>query len=382
MRILLRNPSRTQDVLVTGDPIGFHRRLPGYRPSPLVDLGSIAERLGVARVYAKSETSRFGLPSFKVLGASWATFSVLCERLGPLPAGDLSHEQLRAWVAPLKPLTLIAATDGNHGRAVARVARWLGVDAQIFVPSFVSPERCRAIVQEGADLVVVDGVYDAAVDAAARAAGRERTLLVSDTARSPDDLMPKLVMQGYSTVFAEIDAQLRAKRERPIDIVAIQAGVGGLASSCATWAAGRKGHSETRVMVVEPGSAACVMAGLAAGEPVTVTGSDGAISNMACLQCGTVSQTAFPGLSAGVNACLAIEDHWADRAVDALGSAGLSTQPSGAAGFAGLLAALEGPHASALRDHLELTRDSRVLVVATEAAANAVQPKTEEPAYA
>ena len=76
--------------------------------------------------------------------------------------------------SPARPLTLMAATDGNHGRAVARVARWFGLDARIFVPSFVSPGRRQAIEAEGAELVVVDGVYDAAVDAALEAARAAR----------------------------------------------------------------------------------------------------------------------------------------------------------------------------------------------------------------
>ena len=74
----------------------------------------------------------------------------------------------------LRPLTLIAATDGNHGRAVARVARWFGLNARIFVPSFVSPGRRQAIEAEGAELRIIDGVYDAAVDAALEAVTRCR----------------------------------------------------------------------------------------------------------------------------------------------------------------------------------------------------------------
>ena len=87
----------------------------------------------------KNETSRFGLPSFKVLGASWATYAALRERLGPIADGPLTQESMQSWASPARPLTLVAATDGNHGRAVARVARWFGLGARIFLPSFVSP---------------------------------------------------------------------------------------------------------------------------------------------------------------------------------------------------------------------------------------------------
>src|SRR5215468_7119377 len=145
MRVLLRVTSEAPDAGSLDRPIDFHRRLPGYRVSPLVDAPRLAEILGVAKVFVKDETSRFGLPSFKVLGASWATYAALRERLGPISDGPISYEKLQSWASPLRPLTLLAATDGNHGRAVARVARWLGLGARLFIPNFVAPGRRRAI---------------------------------------------------------------------------------------------------------------------------------------------------------------------------------------------------------------------------------------------
>src|SRR4051812_44311881 len=55
-------------------PRQFHRRLPGYAPTPLIDAPEIAEMLGVRQVLLKNESSRFGLPAFKILGASWAVY--------------------------------------------------------------------------------------------------------------------------------------------------------------------------------------------------------------------------------------------------------------------------------------------------------------------
>ncbi len=123
MRVLVRLTIEALDTGNSDRPIDFHRRLPGYRETPIVEAPRLAELLGVAKVFVKDETSRFGLPSFKILGASWATYAALRERLDPVPDGPLSFESLKAWASPLCPLTLIAATDGNHGRAVARVAR-------------------------------------------------------------------------------------------------------------------------------------------------------------------------------------------------------------------------------------------------------------------
>ena len=367
MRVLLR---LTTDIAYSGSsdrPIDWHRRLPGYCKSPLVEAPRFAERLGVAKVFVKDESSRFGLPSFKVLGASWAAYAVLCERLGKVPDGPLSYQTLQAWASPLHPLTLSAATDGNHGRAVARVARWFGLRARIFVPSFVSPARRRAIEAEGAELRVIDGVYDASVDAAAEdAAGDPATLLVSDTARSASDTIPQLVTAGYTTAFAEIEEQLSQSGDDRIDAISIQAGVGGLASAGTSWARFTRQSRPPRVIVVEPEPAACIMAALAAGEPVSVSASQ--ISAMSVLQCGTVSLTAFPNLQAGVSCCLAIEDSWATTAASELTSCGIRSGLSGAAGIAGLLAAFDGPFAGPLREHLRLFSDAHLLAIATEAA--------------
>ncbi|HEX5493280.1 MAG TPA: hypothetical protein VFX70_01740 [Mycobacteriales bacterium] len=63
----------------------FHARLPGYRPTPVRDVPALAERLGVGAVLVKDESSRFDLPAFKILGASWGAYRALCLRLGGQP---------------------------------------------------------------------------------------------------------------------------------------------------------------------------------------------------------------------------------------------------------------------------------------------------------
>jgi diaminopropionate ammonia-lyase len=145
----------------TRDPLAFHRRLPGYAPTPLVDAPQLAQAMGVGAVLLKDESSRLGLPAFKIAGASWAVQRALEEHRGPFAPWD-TLDDLAGQLAGSE-LTLVAATDGNHGRAVARMARQLGLGAIILVPSDMVPARQAAIVGEGATVVVVDGSYDAAV---------------------------------------------------------------------------------------------------------------------------------------------------------------------------------------------------------------------------
>ena len=204
------------------------------------------------------------------------------------------------------------------------------------------------------------------MNAAAEAAQDSDTLLISDTARSASDIVPQLVTAGYTTAFAEIEQQLSKSGDGRIDGVSIQAGVGGLASACTSWARlTRQGYSP-RVIVVEPEPAACVMAALAAGEPIAVSANQ--VSAMNALQCGTVSLTAFANLHAGVSCSLAIEDSWATAAASKLRSCGVPTGLSGAAGVAGLLAAFSGSFAGPVRGFLGLGADAQLLVLATEAA--------------
>src|SRR5829696_10193942 len=73
-------------------PLRFHRRLPGYEATPLVDAPGLADALGVGKVFVKDESSRLGLPAFKVLGASWAVYRALEERLGGEGFGDYWEE--------------------------------------------------------------------------------------------------------------------------------------------------------------------------------------------------------------------------------------------------------------------------------------------------
>ena len=49
----------------------FHRTIPGYAPTPLVDLKGLAKHLGLEAFYVKDESFRFGLNAFKGLGGSF-----------------------------------------------------------------------------------------------------------------------------------------------------------------------------------------------------------------------------------------------------------------------------------------------------------------------
>ena len=56
----------------TDTAYNFHKTLPGYLPTPLLNLKHFAQKIGIKDCYIKDESQRLGLNAFKVLGASYA----------------------------------------------------------------------------------------------------------------------------------------------------------------------------------------------------------------------------------------------------------------------------------------------------------------------
>jgi diaminopropionate ammonia-lyase len=359
------------DTRPGADALTFHRKLPGYAPTPLVNAPHLARMLGIGRVWIKDESQRLGMPSFKILGASYATYRALETQFGVFPDWQTTDE-LAAYCAALRPLTLAAATDGNHGRAVARMARLLGFGARIFVPLGMAQARIDAIESEGAEVFVIDGSYDDAVARSAQEAG-PRCLVISDTSWPGYEAIPRYVIDGYATIFAEVDAELSRHGEPGPDLVVTQIGVGALAAAATAHyrnptIVGERNHPA--MLGVEPTRAACVLASMQAGHPVEVPGPHDSI--MAGLNCGMPSLIAWPIVSAGIDAFVAIADQRACQAVRDLADVGVTAGETGAAGLGGLAEALFGPHAAALRERLGVTETTRALLISTEGATDPV----------
>ncbi|MPY91823.1 MAG: diaminopropionate ammonia-lyase [Acidimicrobiia bacterium] len=333
----------------------FHRQLPGYAPTPLREAPRIAARAGVGRVLVKDEADRLGLPAFKVLGASWAVYRALLDHLG-VPLG-LSFDALAARLAG-RGLVLTTATDGNHGRAVAHVARRLGLAAHIFVPAGTSPARIEAIEGEGASCQVVAGDYDDAVAVAATAGAGG--IVVSDTSWPGYETIPGYVIEGYATILDEVEEAIDAGVEDAVgggvDTVLVPIGVGALAAAVAQWFRCR--GREVRLIGVEPDGAHCALASIEAGGIVEVPGPHTSI--MAGLNCGRPSPVAWPWLSGGFNLFTAIDDEHAEAGMRALAAEGTVSGETGAAA-AGALLAFGG-------EALGLAPDATVLVLSTEGA--------------
>src|SRR5262245_3196286 len=182
------NHARRRDAAFTGlftlrdhdDVAAFYAGRPDLAPTPLRRFDALASGLGIGRLLVKDESARFGLNAFKIVGVRYAL-----DRIGTDARG------------------LTCATAGNHGRAVARAARDLGVPCTVFVaaaaPGITPMERATresriaAMRADAAQIVEVAGRYE---DAVARAAahGRETgAQIVSDTSWAGYEEIPRRI---------------------------------------------------------------------------------------------------------------------------------------------------------------------------------------------
>ena len=256
---------------------------------------------------------------------------------------------------------LVCASEGNHGRAVARAAREAGCPAVVYMSSRVSPARVQAIEAEGARVVLVAGTYDDAVRVMANDAQARGWVVISDTSWPGYTEIPRLIMLGYTRILDEFD-------EKP-DVIFVPAGVGGLLTAVACWGDLEHGATRPRVVAVEPISAACVMTSVDAGRPTPVPGPSP--TAMGGLRCGEMSPDTFPSVSTLVDAFVAIEDEFAFEAMRLLARPAppdpvVAAGPSGAAALGGLLATITDPRLASIKAAVGLGSGARVAVLVTE----------------
>ena len=280
--------------------------------------------------------------------------------LATLPLSTTTLPTLAAAAQRLQ-LHLFAATEGNHGRAVAHVASWLGIPCTIFVPGFTNAKVVANIQSEGADVVQLEKPKDyddavAAADAAAKKLSRGIGVLVQDNAFEGYTEVPAWIVEGYSTLLAEVEEQLAAKGLKASHIVT-PIGVGGLGHAVTVWA--KSEGRAVKVISVEPESAACLYWNLVSGRHETVETGKTIMDGM---NCGTVSPISWPVLRQGVDVSVTVSEIDSHEAVMELERCGVLTGPCGAAG----LAALRKIMGEGLAAEVGLSGTSVVVLLSTE----------------
>ncbi len=347
----------------------FLSRLPGYKPTPLLDLSSESRKFGVGRLYYKDEAQRFEVGSFKALGGAYGVYRAI-ERLANAEGFENLHvdDILDGRVRHLtKSLTVVCATDGNYGRAVAWAAKLLGCRSRVYVNAATSTNRADAILQYGADVVRVSGVYEDALEQAEYDARLHGWTMVSDTAYDGCNDSPEDVMAGYATLVHEIGQQWDA--DVPPTHVFLQVGVGGLAASVIAQCLRIWTARPPTFIVVEPVEADCAFQSGMAGVSTSAAGNLKTLS--VGLACGRLSTQAWPVLRDNVSAYMLIDDSDVTAAMRLLSrceSGGVVAGESGCAGFAAFRrACLYEP----LKQALGLGENSHVLTIGTEGATDA-----------
>lgn len=349
------------------DLISLHSSIPEYTPTPLLELPNLSRELGVGDISVKDESHRFGLKAFKALGATYAIFKLLRY----LEGESVSARNFYSGESPLKSCryTFTTATDGNHGRGVAWVASKLRQNAVVYMPENAVQARVENIQSEGAEVIVVDGNYDRAVELCREDAEKHGRVLISDTSWPGYEMIPRWIQYGYFTLFDE--AVSSAATGKPFDVVIVPGGVGALAASAAMFFRSILKDESTRLVSVEPVDAACLLesAETESGEAVSASGAVNSI--MAGLNCGTPSLVAWPSIRAGFDVFLAIEDSYSEHAMRALYYPGNSdpriiSGESGAASMAALLALKRDERLADACGFPGLDSGSRVLILNTE----------------
>ena len=351
----------------------FHKEIPAYEETPLIEWKKYAKTHGIKALLIKDESGRFGLKAFKGLGGIYAMFRVVCEKLGldseKASFADLQREDNKRKISDM---VFITTTDGNHGKGVSWAAGLLGCKAYVYMPVNSVEARAQAIRDAGtATVQITDMKYDDCVRYTAKLADEKGWNLIQDTSWNDYEKIPKWIVQGYTTLFYEASRQMKELGyERPTHVF-LQAGVGAMAGGIAGAVACTYGDKLPRISIVEPEEVACIFesARYEDGEPHKAAGSE--ITIMAGLNCGEPCTITWPILRDFGQNYFACKDEVSAHGMRLLanpleGDRAIISGESGAvtAGLVSLL--LECEAYSELRKQLNLTEDSIILIINSE----------------
>ena len=364
-------------ALMTRDEIekvrAFHKSFPQYARTPLAALKDLAKESGLAGIYIKDESYRFGLNAFKVLGGSFAMARFIAKTTGKdvsaLGYDKLISEDTRK---ELGEYTFFTATDGNHGRGVAWAANQMGQKSVVYMPKGSSDMRLKNIQKEGARASIEDMNYDEAVrKAAAESAVTPKSVVIQDTAWEGYEEIPGWIMQGYGTMALEALEQLNELGvDRPTHVI-VQAGVGSLAGAVQGFFANAFPDNCPTTIVVEASAADCLYRSVSKGDGSTVNVGGDLDTIMAGLACGEPNIISWKILKNKTSYFVSLPD-WAAAGAMRLLSSPVGDDPrvisgeSGAAGMGFLQSLLQKKEYAVWREEVGIDENSHVLLFSTE----------------
>lgn len=351
----------------------FHESFPQYSKTPLAKLDHMAEYLGVNSFYVKDESYRFGLNAFKVLGGSFAMAKYIAKQLKK-DVSEMTYEYLTSdkLKEEFGQATFFTATDGNHGRGIAWAANKLGQKSVVYMPKGSTQTRLENILKENAIATIEEVNYDECVRIANDHAQRtENGVMVQDTAWDGYEEIPTWIMQGYGTMALEAGEQLEAEGcDRPTHVF-VQAGVGSLAGAVQGYFANKYPGNCPTTVIVEADIAACLYKS-AAEEDGNIQFVDGDMQTiMAGLACGEPNTISWDILKNNSSFFVSAPDWVAAKGMRML-SAPVKGDPQVVSGESGAVAMglvatlMESDDYKELREAIKLDKDSKIIMFSTE----------------
>ena len=312
-----------------------------YAPTPLLLLGKLSTELKLKRIFYKDESKRFHLKSFKALGGSYAVEKIT--------KGN-------------KEIVISTATAGNHGRSVAWGSKKLGLKCKIFISEYVSETRAKAMRDFGADVIRVKGNYEDSLNECIKQSNQNNWQIVQDVAWKNYMLVPKLTMAGYSVMMKEISEQINNQK---VSHIILQAGVGGMAAAMVAGLARYLNHVP-QIIIVEPDSAACVLASINTGKIEKISIEKESI--MGGMSCGEVSLVPWQILKKSVNYCVTVSDDYISKTIKYLANCELSYEKiiGGECSTPGIISLIGLCNDAKIRKKINLNEDSNVLLFGCE----------------
>ena len=312
-----------------------------YAPTPLLLLDKLSTELKLKRIFYKDESKRFHLKSFKALGGSYAVEKIT--------KGN-------------KEIVISTATAGNHGRSVAWGSKKLGLKCKIFISEYVSETRAKAMRDFGADVIRVKGNYEDSLNECIKQSNQNNWQIVQDVAWKNYMLVPKLTMAGYSVMMKEISEQINNQK---VSHIILQAGVGGMAAAMVAGLARYLNHVP-QIIIVEPDSAACVLASINTGKIEKISIEKESI--MGGMSCGEVSLVPWQILKKSVNYCVTVSDDYVSKTIKYLANSELSYEKiiGGECSTPGIISLIGLCNDAKIRKKINLNEDSNVLLFGCE----------------
>ena len=230
------------------------------------------------------------------------------------------------------------------------------------MPEGSKEARIKAISSEGAQVIIINGDYDLTVQEAAK---YESNLnwVIQDTAYENYEIIPKWIIEGYSTLCWEIEKQISNSK---IDLILIQIGVGSLATAIIEFYKHENYNESPIILGIEPFGVACAKESVKAGEIITINGPYNSI--MAGMNCGTISSISWPTILAGIDGFIEVSNDFAIKGMRTYANEGIISGETGASGLGGLLELTELDNGKLFRDSFNLDENSNILIFSTEGA--------------